>query len=147
MKTSTIISIILVVLVIAAIGSVVVVILDPSRITKPEIKLVTPLVKPGDAIFAEMKYNKKIESSSILSVQLITDSNVVIATYLLSWKLDKNSDKVVLGVALPKNILTIDPRPKWKAKLKFTSVHELLGIKTTDESYSTDYFEVHLDKK
>ena len=146
MKTSSIISVILVLLTIAAIGSVVV-ILNPSRISKPEVKLVTPIVQPGDAIFAEMKYNKKIESSSILSVQLITDSNVVIATYLLSWKLDKNSDKVVLGVALPKNILTIDPRPKWKAKLKFTSVHELLGIKTTDESYSTDYFEVHLDKK
>ena len=146
MKTSSIISVILVLLMIAAIGSVVV-ILYSYRIPKPEVKLVTPIVQPGDAIFAEMKYNKKIESSSILSVQLITDSNVVIATYLLSWKLDKNSDKVVLGVALPKNILTIDPRPKWKAKLKFTSVHELLGIKTADESYSTDYFEVHLDKK
>ncbi len=108
------------------------------------LKIISPVVRQGDCVFTEMEYDQKVNTPSLLTMQVLIDDNIVIASYLLSWNIDQGKHRLVAGFTLPRNINIISNKKTVDAKLKVTAEYTMMGFRRVHSVFYTDKFKIIL---
>lgn len=113
---------------------------------KSPLKIISPIVEQGDCVFVEMEYTQKISGPSVVTVQVVTEDDINIASQILGLNLEEGHHIVQVGFMLPRNINIISDKKTILAKLKLTSRFEVGGFKNVDINYCTEPFKIILRK-